>query len=317
VERVKVGVVGAGFFGRFHAEKVAAMEGAELVGVSDVDPSRAEEVARRCRTRPFSDHRDLVGQVQAVSIAVPTRLHYAVAADFLEQGVDVLLEKPITRTLEEADELIRMAEARGLILQVGQLERFNGALVASREIVRSPYLFESHRSSPFPGRGADVDVVLDLMIHDIDALLSLVSQEVRAVKATGSPVVTPLLDKVEARVEFVNGCVARMKASRVAEEKVRQTRIHQADGVITIDYLSQKAFLLPTVPSPAGGESDAIPRDLAAQKVDLLEAEIRSFVRSVRDRRPPFVSGRDGKRALEVALKIAESASEDPRRVRK
>ena len=317
MKKVNVGVVGVGFFGRFHAEKYAGMEEVELVGVSDVDPSRAEDVARRCRTRPFLQYRDLIGRVQAVSIAVPTRLHYPVAADFLEQGVDVLLEKPLTRTLEEADLLIRLAEGKGLILQVGQLERFNGALLASREIIRNPFLFESQRSSPFPGRGADVDVVLDLMIHDIDVLLSLVPHEVSAVQATGSPVVTSQLDTVEARIEFEKGCIARMKASRVAEEKIRQTRIHQADGVITIDYLSQKASFARMGAPSRGPASDAISRDIFVRKVDLLETEIRSFLQSVRDRQPPRVSGRDGKRALEVALRIVRSAAEGTRQVQK
>jgi predicted dehydrogenase len=310
VKKIKVGVVGVGYFGRFHAEKYAGMDQADLVGISDVDLSRAEDVARRCRTRPFSQYTDLIGHVQAVSITVPTRLHYPVAADFLNHGVDVLIEKPITSTVEEADRLIRLAEERSLILQVGHLERFNGALLASREYIRNPLLFESRRLSPFLGRGADVDVVLDLMIHDIDVLLSLVSSEVSAVHATGNPVVTSQLDTAVVRIEFENGCVARLEASRVADEKARKTLIHQEEGVITIDYLSQKAFLSRpgTLPDAAG----SIPplEEISVHKADLVEAEILSFLQSVRDRQPPPVSGRDGKRALEMALRIVESAAE-------
>ena len=310
MKKIKVGVVGVGYFGRFHAEKYAGLEQADLVGISDLDSSRAEEVARRCRTRPFSRYGDLIGDVQAVSIAVPTRLHYPVAADFLRQGVDVLLEKPITSTVEEADQLIRLAEGKGLILQVGQLERFNGALLASREIIQDPFLFESHRLSPFLERGADVSVVLDLMIHDIDVLLSLVPSEVSDIHATGSPVVTSQLDTVTARVEFKNGCIAQLEASRVAEEKTRKTRIHQADGVITIDYLSQKAFLSRTGTIPGASGSNPLSEEITVRKADLVEAEIQSFLQSVRDRQTPRVSGRDGKRALEMALKIVESATE-------
>jgi predicted dehydrogenase len=224
--------------------------------------------------------------------------------------VDVLLEKPITSTVEEADQLIRLAEGKGLILQVGQLERFNGALIASREIIQDPFLFESHRLSPFLGRGADVDVVLDLMIHDIDILLSLVPSEVSGVHATGSPVVTSQLDTVTARVEFKNGCIAQLEASRAAEEKTRKTRIHQADGVITIDYLSQKVFLSRTGTIPGASGSNPLLEEISVRKADLVEAEIQSFLQSVRDRQTPRVSGRDGKRALEMALKIVESATE-------
>jgi predicted dehydrogenase len=310
VKKVRVGVVGVGYFGRFHAEKYALLEEVELVGISDIDPVRAEEVARRCSTQAYSRYRDLLGQVEAVSIAVPTRLHAAVAADFLERGVDVLLEKPMTSTLDEADQLIRLAEGHHRILQVGQLERFNGALLASKDIIRNPLLFESHRSSPFPGRGTDVDVVLDVMIHDIDILLSLIPSEVRSIQAAGSRVLTPQLDTVTARIEFKNGSIARMEASRVAEEKTRRTLVHQSNGTITIDYLSQKASFSRGEPAPGASDSGASSQEISVQKVDLLKAEILSFLESVRNRKPPRVSGRDGRRALEMALRIGKRATE-------
>ena len=179
MEKIKVGVVGVGYLGQFHAEKYANMEGVELVGVVDIDPPRAKEIANDIGPKPFFHHSDLFDKVQAVSIAVPTLLHYPIAKDFFLKGIDVLLEKPISHTLEEADELIGLAESKGLIFQVGHLERFNGALSALEGIVQSPLYIESHRLSPFPGRGTDVNVVLDLMIHDIDILLSLVDSKVK------------------------------------------------------------------------------------------------------------------------------------------
>jgi len=311
VKRIKVGVVGVGFFGRFHAEKYAAMEGVELVGVADVDSSRADEVAQRHRTRSFSDYRNLIDIVEAVSIAVPTCRHHPVAVDFFRQGVDVLLEKPIASTLEEADQLIELAESKDLILQVGQLERFNGALLASQGMIQNPFCVESLRLSPFPGRGVDVDVVLDVMIHDIDILLSLVSSDVRAIHATGKPVVTSQADTADARIEFENGCLAKLKASRVAEEKVRQTRIYQSSGTLTLDYLSQRAFFSPGEAVPEGRNDQSVCQEIPVERVDLLESELDSFIRSVRDRKRVRVSGREGRRALEVALKITGKINEE------
>ena len=311
MERIKVGVVGVGYFGQYHAEKYAGMEGVELVGVADVDSSRVEEVAHRFQTRPFYDHRDLIDKVRAVSIAVPTQYHYQVTADFFNQGVDVLLEKPITSTLEEANRLIELGKAKGLILQIGQLERFNGAFVASKEIIQNPLRIESFRTSPFPGRGIDVNVVLDLMIHDIDILLSVVPSEVRQIHASGMPVVTPQLDTASARVEFENGCIANLEANRVAEEKVRKTRIHQANGSLTIDYLFQRASFSRRGMVSDEGTSGEPCQEIPVQKVDLLGAEIQSFLQSVRHRKAARVSGWDGRRALEVALKIVRTISEE------
>ena len=202
MKKLKVGVVGVGYFGQFHAEKYARIEDVELVGVVDIDASRAKEIARRYRTQSFFHYQDLFSKVQAVSIAVPTPFHHSMTKDFFLQGIDVLLEKPISNTLEEADELIGLAETKGLIFQVGHLERFNGALSGLAERVQHPSFIETHRLGPFSGRGAEVDVVLDLMIHDIDIILSLMNSKVKQFQAVGIPILTHSLDIVNARIEF-------------------------------------------------------------------------------------------------------------------
>jgi len=308
---MKVGVVGVGYFGQFHAEKYAKMKGVELVGVADVDLSRSKEIAKKYQTQSFFHHADLFDRVQAVSIAVPTPLHYSIAKDFLLQGIDVLIEKPISNTLEEADELIGLAESKGLILQVGHLERFNGALFALEGIVQNPFFIESHRLSPFLGRATDVNVVLDLMIHDIDIILSLVNSQVKQSQAVGIPILTRHLDIANARIEFENGCSANLTVSRVSKEKIRRTRIFQSDGTVSIDYLSQKVSFSKKVIHPGREEiPEIVTKEIPVKKVDLLENEIRSFLQSVRDRKNARVSGWDGKRALEVALQIIQKIDE-------
>jgi predicted dehydrogenase len=307
VEKLKVGVVGVGYFGQFHAEKYAKIIEAELVGVVDVDTSRAREVAKRYRTQPFEHHTDLFKKVQAVSIAVPTPFHYSLTKDFFLQGIDVLLEKPISNTLEEADELIGLAESRDLIFQLGHLERFNGALSCLEGRVRHPWFIESRRLGPFSGRGAEVDVVLDLMVHDIDIILSLVSSKVKQLQAVGVPILTQYPDIANARIEFENGCVASLTASRVSREKIRKTRIFQPDGILSIDYLSQKLFFSKKgVPPGEEKMPGMVTEEIPVQKIDLLVAEIRSFLESVRNRNNARVSGLDGKRALELALQIIQ-----------
>ena len=302
-----MGVVGVGYLGQFHAEKYGHMEGVELVGVVDVNSPRAKEIAKRCGTQPFSRHSHLFDQVQAVSIAVPTLLHYPITKDFFLRGIDVLLEKPISHTLEEADELIGLAESRDLIFQVGHLERFNGALSAIERMVQSPLYIESHRLSPFPGRGTDVNVVLDLMIHDIDIILSLVGSKVRKIDAVGIPILTPHSDIANARIELENGCKANVTASRVSREKIRRTRIFLPNGTLSVDYLTQKVSFAKRVDDPRKNKVPEIfTEEIPVTKVDSLEAEIHSFLQSVRDRKRARVSGTDGKQALEVALQIIQ-----------
>jgi len=311
VEKIRVGVVGVGYLGQFHAEKYAKVEGAELVGVVDIDTLRAKEIAKRYQVRPFFHHAELFGRVQAVSVAVPTYLHHAIGRDFLARGIDVLIEKPVSRTLEEADELIRLAESNGLILQVGHLERFNSALLAVEGAVKNPFFIESHRLAPFPKRGTDVSVVLDLMIHDIDLLLGWVPSRVTAIHAVGTPILTPLLDIANARIEFESGCTASLTASRVSRDKTRKTRSLQPLGYLSIDLLYQKVFLTRKTFPPSGeGTPEIVREEIPVRKADPLEVEIRAFLQSVRDRKEARVSGRDGKRALELALRIVQKIEE-------
>ena len=311
MQKIRVGVIGVGYFGQFHAEKYAKMDGVELVGVVDVSLSRAKEVAKRFRTQSFFHHSDLFNKVQAVSIAIPTPLHHSATKDFFLQGIDVLLEKPIASTLQEADELIGLAESRGLMFQVGHLERFNGALAPLEKIVQNPFFIESHRMGPFSGRATDVDVVLDLMVHDIDILLSWVNSKVKQAQATGRPILTPHLDVANARIEFENGCIANLTASRISKEKTRKTRIFQPDGAISVDYLLQKISISKKVFRPGReGIPEMVTNDLLVRKVDLLESEILSFLKSVKDRKNVCVSGWDGRRALEVALQIIQKIDE-------
>ncbi len=306
--KIRVGVVGVGYLGQFHAEKYANMEGVELVGVVDIDPARSKEIAQRCRTRAFFHHAHLFDKVQAVSIAVPTLLHYPIARDFFLKGIDVLLEKPICQTLEEADELIGLAESKDLVFQVGHLERFNGALSAWEGIVQSPLYVEAYRMSPFPGRGTDVNVVLDLMIHDIDILLSFVHSKVEKIDAMGIPILTPHSDIANAWIEFENGCRANLTVSRVSEEKTRRTLIFLPKGTLSIDYLAQKASF--TKKGGRDGIPEAVTEEMPTKRVDSLETEMLAFLQSVRDRKQARVSGRDGKRALEVALRIIRKIDE-------
>jgi len=311
VKKIKVGVVGVGYLGQFHAEKYAKMEDAELVGVVDINVTRAKEVAKRHRTQPLFHHSDLFHKVQAVSIAVPTLLHHSITKDFLLQGIDVLLEKPITGALEEADELIELGESKGLIFQVGHLERFNGAFSASQGLVQNPLYLESHRLSPFPGRGTDVSVVLDLMIHDIDITLSLMDSKVDQIHAVGIPLLTSHSDIANARIEFENGFAAHLTVSRVSKEKTRRTRIFLSQGTLTLDYLAQKASFSKRVTHLEKDEiSEIVTEEIPVTKVDSLEAEIHSFLQSVRERKKARVSGRDGRRALEVALQIIQKIDE-------
>jgi len=311
VEKIKVGVIGAGYFGQFHAEKYARMEGVELVGVVDIDPVRARAVARECRTQPFFHHTEFLDRVQAVSIAVPTPLHYPVAKDCLLRGIDILLEKPISKSLDEAEELIELAESRGQILQVGHLEQFNGPLLALQGIIQNPMFIESNRLGPFLMRGTDTNIVLDLMIHDIEIILSWVDAKVKWFHAVGIPVLTSHIDIANVRMEFENGCTVNLTASRVSQEKVRKIRLFQHNGYLSIDFLTQKAvFASRKEQSEKEGFPEILVEKIPIKKVDPLEMEIQSFLQCVRDRKPPKVSGRDGKRALDLALRITQQIEE-------
>lgn len=303
--KVKVGVVGVGYLGRYHAEKYASMKEADLVGVVDIDQKRAYEMAQKYGTKAYTDYKDLRGEVEAVSIVVPTTLHYQVARDFLKQGTDVLIEKPMTCSLAEAGKLIKLAKERNLMLQVGHLERFNPAVMALNDHLERPLFIESHRLATFKGRGVDVDVVLDLMIHDIDIIMNIVKSELKGVDAVGVAVITPNTDIANVRLQFENGCTANVTVSRISNKNMRKIRIFQPNAYLSVDYARREiAVIKKTSENGRFGFPGIETNTTSFPESDSLADELRSFLTSVRTRRPPVVSGEDGQRALQVALKI-------------
>lgn len=306
MKKLKVGVIGIGYLGKSHAQKYAALPEVEIVGLADIALPRAKEWADKLRSIAFSDYRELLGAVDAVSVVVPTDLHYRVAKDFLQSGSDVLLEKPISTNLWEAEDLIATARENGRILQVGHLERFNPAILAVQEKVRAPLFIESHRLTPFRGRGTEVDVVLDLMIHDLDIILSFVRSEVKHIHAVGVPVLTEKVDIANVRMQFEGGCVANVTASRISVEDQRRIRVFQPETYLTVDYATRRVAMYRRVASCPGEKARISPEEVKVVPGDPLEGEIRSFVNSSIYRTTPFVTGEDGKKALAVALEINE-----------
>jgi predicted dehydrogenase len=303
-DRLAVGVVGVGYLGKFHAEKYAASPKADLIGVVDTDEERAREVGTRLDTEVLTDYRALFGRVQCVSVAVPTRLHFKVARDFLDAGIDVLVEKPLTADISEARELVCVAEAKKVILQVGHLERFNPAIRKLEGVIKEPKFVECHRLAPFVERGTDVDVVLDLMIHDIDVISSLVRAPVERVEAVGVPVLTDKPDIANARIKFANGCIANVTSSRVSIKRERKIRFFQPDAYISIDYDQRRAQIYHK-PSPGAGWLDIRAETIEIKDGDALADEIDSFLDCVRTRKLPLVGGAEGLRALEIASMIS------------
>lgn len=306
MKAVRAAVVGVGYLGKFHAEKYAGLAGVELVAVADADIDRAREIAAKHNAAAYSDYRELIGRVDAVSIVVPTNLHHAIAREFLLAGVDVLVEKPITVTLEEADELIAAAKDKNRILQVGHLERFNGAIVALNGILNKPMFIESHRLAPFKDRGIEVDVILDIMIHDIDIILNLVGAPVTSIHAVGVPVVSNQTNDIaNVRLEFATGCIANVTASRISVKEMRKIRIFQQDAYISIDYAAQDIEVYRKM--ELGDQYDTpqiMYDDIDIKHADSLKEEIRSFVHAVQTRCPPAVPGEAGRDALKIALEI-------------
>ena len=305
--QLRAAVIGVGYLGRFHARKYQLNPDVDLVGVVDTETETAGQVASEVGAQAFTDYRDVLPMVDLVSIAVPTRDHHAVAKGCFEAGCHVLLEKPVTRTVEEAEELIQLAESKGLVFQVGHLERFNPAVMALKDVLKNPLFIESNRLAPFIPRGTDVNVVLDLMIHDIDILLSLVPYPMKTINSVGVPVLSEEVDIANARLQFENGCVANVTASRASREALRKMRIFQQDAYISIDFQSREIAiykkkkglnLIPGLPN-VGVEKRSF------EKGDPLKDEIFAFVAAVRDGTPPLVTGADGRRALEVALRIS------------
>ena len=305
---IKAGVIGAGAFGREHARVYSEVSGSHLVAVCDIDESRGRPVAERYGAEFTSSYRDLLGRVDAVSLTVPTESHQAIACELLAAGVAVLVEKPIARTLEEADQIIDAAKRSGAVLQVGHLERFNPAVIAAAAIVTIPRFFEAHRLSVFTPRSLDIDVVMDLMVHDIDVVLSFVDSEVSEVRAAGVPILTPRVDIANARIEFVNGCVANLTASRVSAERVRKLRFFQPGEYVSVDFAVQEAAVVSVTPRD-GGRPEFESRLLSIERQEPLRLEIESFLAAIQGG-PVIVTGDAGRRALTLAIDITEKIAQ-------
>ena len=303
-ERLRAAVVGVGYLGKFHAEKYAASSKADLVAVVDVDEKRASEIGNPLNADVLTEYSKLAGRVQCASVAVPTRYHFEVAAALIEMGIDVLVEKPLTADIAEARALVDAAQARGVVLQVGHLERFNPAIRRLEGVIRDPKFVECHRLAPFVERGTDVDVVLDLMIHDIDVIASLVRAPVERVEAVGVPVLTDKPDIANARIKFANGCIANVTSSRVSIKRERKIRFFQPDAYISIDYDQRRAQIF-YKPAPGAGWLDIRGENIEIKDGDALADEIDSFLDCGQSRSIPLVGGAEGLRALEIASLIS------------
>jgi len=312
-KQTRVALIGAGDFGRNHARVYRELSGAELVAVVDANADRARSVAAEFGAQAQTDYRAILGQVDAVSLAVPTVEHARIGCDLLACGVDVLVEKPMAASVEEADQLLAAAERNGRILQVGHLERFNPAVIAAHAVVSKPLFFEAHRLGVFTPRSLDVDVIYDVMIHDLDILLALAQSSVVDLKGVGIPVVTNKVDIAHARMEFATGAVANVTASRVSTERVRKMRFFQEHEYISLDYTRQDALRIrvtETAPQPQFAFEK-----LATTPEEPLKAELRAFLDAVRTRRAPLVDGAAGRRALELASRVMASILEHAGRV--
>ena len=307
MKKLKCAVIGAGYLGKFHAEKYAALPGCELLAVVDVNEQAAKDVAAQNGAEALTEYRALLGKLDAVSIVVPTSLHHRVALDFLNNGSHVLVEKPITVTVAEADELIAVASEKKLILQVGHLERFNPAISGLQGLDVKPVFIESHRLSPFNPRANDVSVVLDLMIHDIDIIIALVDSEIKRMDASGTAVLTQDTDIANARLVFENGCVANVTASRISMKMERKMRIFSPSSYISVDFQNRILTRHTT------GEKEMFPGipEIETEKSvfeggDALLEEIKHFINCIQNDVNPLVSGEAGKRALQTAIDITK-----------
>jgi predicted dehydrogenase len=304
--RLRIAVIGVGHLGRHHARILATLPGVVLVAAVDLIPERARAAAEPAGADALGESLDLIGRVDAVTIAVPTSDHLAVARPFLSRGVHVLVEKPMAASTAEADEMIALAEASGALLAVGHSERFNPAMRAASPILRTPRFIEVHRLSGFPERSLDIDVVFDVMIHDLDVILSVDRTDVVAVEAIGVPVLTPRIDIANARVRFASGCIANLTASRISRDKVRKVRFFQPDMYASIDYAAQDLEVWRLRPRP--GERPAIEGGpVPVTKDEPLRAELADFAAAIQEHRPPLVPGQDGRRALALASRVAEA----------
>ncbi len=302
---MRAAVIGVGHLGKHHARILAAMPGVSLAGVVDVNRDRAAKIAGEYGTRAFGNVNEIPDQLDVVVIAVPTESHAAIALPLIESGVHTLVEKPVAQTVKEADTLIAAARRAGVVLAVGHSERFNPAVAAARPHIKDPRFIEVHRLGTSPERSLDIDVVLDLMIHDLDLILSVVASEVERVEAVGVPVLTPRVDIANARVRFKNGCIANLTASRISRESVRKIRFFQRDAYVSIDTAARDVEMWSLLPQPGSAPTIGGGK-LAVSGDEPLKAELEDFVAAVRDRRPPAVSGEEGRAALALAVRIVE-----------
>jgi predicted dehydrogenase len=301
-------VIGVGHFGQFHAEKISALDNATLVGIADTNVKQARKIAKKHGAEAVPDFRDLFGRIDAACVVVPTRFHYEVASACLENGIHVLVEKPITDELESAKKLVALSIQHERVLQVGHLVRFSGVVEALRRQIKRPLYIDSVRIAPYKPRGTDVNVILDLMVHDLDLILSLVDAPLVSLDAAGAPVISPSEDIASARLKFANGCIANITASRISLKTERKMRIFEPDTYVTVDFDAQrirtlrkgKGSLLPGIPKIDNEEQQY-------DEGDALEQEISSFVDAIASGRAPVVSGEDGVKALEAALQVNES----------
>ncbi|MEN6622389.1 MAG: Gfo/Idh/MocA family oxidoreductase [Smithella sp.] len=302
-KKIKVGVVGIGHLGNFHLQKYSKLENCEIVAVADTRIEQAQKAADVYKCKAFADHREMLDDVEAVSIAVPTGEHHLVARDFLAAGVDVLIEKPICSTLEEADELLELANNKNLILQVGFVERFNPAIMALEKVIEKPVFIESHRLHPFFERGTDVDVVLDLMIHDLDIILKFVNSPLASVEAVGVPVLSNKIDISNVRLSFASGCVANITASRISVKTMQKIRFFGAEGYHSVDCRTREILSLGKRKNGAG-KIEIFQNDIDIGSHDPLEEEIRSYINAVVNRTRPVISGEDARKSLDLAINI-------------
>jgi predicted dehydrogenase len=312
---IPVAVVGVGSLGEHHARIYGELPQAQLAGVCDLDHEKGQRVAAALSTRFFSNAEELLGKVEAVSIAVPTSAHARVAELFLKNGVHVLVEKPIASSLTEARSMIAAAASSGCLLQIGHLERFNPAVLALQPLVTRPLFFEGHRLSVFVPRSLDIDVVLDLMIHDLDLVLALTRSDIVQIHALGIPILTPKIDIANARIEFANGCVANLTASRVSDEKVRKLRFFQPHDYVSIDFLKREAEIVSLQDAPTAVGKQIMRRKLETRGIEPLKAEITAFLDSASKGTEPVCSGSDGLRALDAAFRVLKAMGRRPNSV--
>lgn len=297
---VRVAVIGVGYLGQHHARIYSEIEGAELTAIVDIDKKKADTFAAKYKCEAFYNYKNILHKVDVLSIVTPTTTHYSIALDCIEAGKDILIEKPITVNVEEADELIAESEKRGCIIQVGHLERYNPAVLSAYEMFKDPMFIESERLSPFLGRGTDVDVTLDLMIHDVDIILSLISLPVKEIRAVGAKVLTDKIDVAKAWLEFENGCTALATVSRLSPEKLRKLKVFQKDSYINIDY--QSSEIKRYFRTKEGISSEVI----RPEKKEPLKEELKDFIHCVKERRRPKVSAIEGRNALKVINEITD-----------